>query len=218
MKAHAKSIAVAIAAAALFQVASLANAQSSPAPAYLTDSDGRVVRSGAGLCWRTIEWTPELAIEECDPVGRLAAAPAAKPVEEKVPVAAPVKVAPQKISISNEALFGFDSSVLNTKEKAALDDLVDELAGVSYETLYITGHTDRLGSQEYNQKLSERRAQSVKEYLVGKNIPASRINTQGKGMSEPVTRPGDCLGLKSFALIKCLQPDRRIEIKETLNN
>ncbi|HWI15244.1 MAG TPA: OmpA family protein, partial [Burkholderiales bacterium] len=73
-----------------------------------------------------------------------------------------------------------------------------------------TGHTDRLGSSTYNQKLSERRAHTVKDYLVSKDVPADRIATDGKGETQPVTQAEDCRGAKSARIVACLQPDRRV--------
>ena len=75
------------------------------------------------------------------------------------------------------------------------------------------GHTDRIGSDAYNQKLSERRAASVKQYLVSKGIDANRVYTEGKGKKNPVTKPDQCTGKKSAKVIACLQPDRRVDIE-----
>ena len=75
------------------------------------------------------------------------------------------------------------------------------------------GHADRIGSAAYNQKLSEKRAASVKDYLVKKGIPANRVYTEGKGSKQPVTKPGECKGPKSAKVIACLQPDRRVDIE-----
>ena len=75
------------------------------------------------------------------------------------------------------------------------------------------GHTDRFGSDAYNQKLSEKRAAAVKAYLVSKGIEANRIYTEGKGKKNPVTKPDQCPGPKSKKTIACLQPDRRVDIE-----
>ena len=75
------------------------------------------------------------------------------------------------------------------------------------------GHADRFGTDAYNQKLSEKRAAAVKEYLVGKGMEANRVYTEGKGKKQPVTKADQCKGPKSKKTIACLQPDRRVEIE-----
>jgi OOP family OmpA-OmpF porin len=84
---------------------------------------------------------------------------------------------------------------------------------MNVEVITAVGHTDRLGSEAYNQKLSERRVAAVKAYLVSKGVEANRISTAGKGEMQPVTKANECLGAKSAKVIACLQPDRRVEIE-----
>jgi len=84
---------------------------------------------------------------------------------------------------------------------------------IKLEVIIAVGHTDRIGSDAYNQKLSERRAASVKSYLVSKGVEANRVYTEGKGEKQPVTQPGQCPGAKSAKVIACLQPDRRVDIE-----
>lgn len=184
---------------------------------YLVDTYGNsVTMSGTGLCWRDSDWTPARSVEPCDPVNKpVAAAPAAKPVvvAAVAPAPAAVKPLPQKISFSGDALFAFDKAVLKPEGKVMLDGLVSQLDGATYDNIIATGHTDRFGSGAYNQKLSERRAQAVKDYLVSKNVQASRIDAQGRGEAQPVTKPGDCRGAKSAKVVACLQPDRRVDIE-----
>ena len=122
---------------------------------------------------------------------------------------------PQKIEFSSDALFEFDKSVLKPEGRAMLDNLARDLAGTSYGTIVAIGHTDRIGSNQYNQKLSERRAYAVKDYLVSKDIPANRVNAEGKGEMQPVTQAGACQGAKSVKVIACLQPDRRVHVAVT---
>lgn len=192
----------------------LAFAQDSRNQGYLVDTSGEIVRSGTGLCWHTSDWTPARAVEPCDPtIKPLAAAPAAvAPAPVPPPPPAAAKPLPQKMSFSADALFAFDKSVLKPEGKTMLDSLVRQLEGATYDVITVTGHADRFGSNAYNQKLSERRANAVKEYLVSKDIPASRITAEGKGETQPVTKSGDCQGAKSAKVIACLQPDRRVDV------
>ena len=188
---------------------------------YLVDTYGNsVTMSGSSLCWRDSDWTPERAVEQCDPVNKpVAVAPVPVPVPAPavmvavVRAAEPVPPLPQKISFSGDALFAFDKSVLKPEGKTMLDGLVSQLDGATYDTIIATGHTDRFGSNEYNQKLSERRAQVVKDYLVSKNVQANRIDAEGKGKTQPVTSSGDCLGAKNTRVVACLQPDRRVDVE-----
>ena len=188
---------------------------------YLVDSYGNNITtsSSTGLCWRDSDWTPARSVEPCDPVARKAEAPAprvvaAAPAPER-PAPAPARMAPQNIIFSADALFAFDKSVLKPEGKVALDDFARQLGGAQYEVIFVTGHTDRFGSNEYNQKLSERRAHTVKDYLVGKDIPANRLTADGKGETQPVTQAGNCMGAKSATVIACLQPDRRVHVEVT---
>lgn len=180
---------------------------------YAIDQRGYVAKSGTGLCWRTGYWTPAMAIEECDPdlVKKAEAAPApAAPAP--APVATP-KPAAKKVTLSADALFDFDKAVLRDEGKAKLDKLSEDVKGLNLEVIIATGHADRFGTDAYNQKLSEKRAQAVKAYLTDKGIEANRIFAEGKGKTQPVTKPGDCKGPKSKKVIACLQPDRRVDIE-----
>lgn len=212
----------ALAITTLLPVAALA--QNYPNQGYLVDGSGRIVTSATpGQCWHTGEWTPALAVEPCDPViRRVVDAPKPAPVPKAVavaaaPIATPppifVKPLPQKVSFSADALFAFDKSVLKPDGKTMLDDFAQQIEGAQYDKILVTGHADRIGSAAYNQKLSERRANEVKAYLAGKNIPTDHINASGFGETQPVTRSSDCVGPKSAKLIACLQPDRRVDVE-----
>lgn len=217
MKTIMKPMVAAIAAMLLLPVIALA-ADSKNQGYLVNGNDNDIVMSGTGLCWHTSDWTPARAVERCDPVSKpLAAAPAPARAPAVVaavaPAPAPAKPMPQKISFSGDALFAFDKSVLKPEGKVMLDGLVSQLEGATYENIVATGHTDRFGSNAYNQKLSERRANTVKDYLVSKNVQAGRIDAEGKGETQPVTKPGDCKGAKSAKVIACLQPDRRVDVE-----
>lgn len=200
---------------------------------YVIDGRGVVAKSNFGLCWRTGYWTPALAENvmygqypigcecdkdlmpkaKCEPPAPAAAAPAAAPAPAPAPAAAAPKPAAQKVTLAADALFDFDKAVLRPEGKDKLDKLANDIKGIKLEVILAVGHADRFGSDPYNQKLSEKRAEAVKAYLVGKGIEANRVYTEGKGEKQPVTKPDQCKGAKSKKVIDCLQPDRRVEIE-----
>jgi OOP family OmpA-OmpF porin len=157
-------------------------------------TDNLVVKNPFGLCWRTGYWTPAMATAECDPdlvPKKMAPAPRAAPAMRPAPPPAPAaKPAPkpvgESLTLAAETHFDFDKSALKPAGKARLDELVGKLKAVNLEVIIAVGHTDSIGTKAYNQKLSERRAGAVKDYLVSKGIPASRIHTEGKGEMQPV--------------------------------
>ncbi len=183
---------------------------------YVIDQRDNVVKSGTGLCWRTGYWTPAMAIAECDPdlvkKPAPAAAPAAPAAKPAAPVAAP-KPAAQKVTLAADALFDFDKAVLRPEGKSKLDKLSGDIKGIKLEVIIAVGHADRFGSDAYNQKLSEKRAEAVKAYLVSKGVEPNRVYTEGKGEKQPITKADQCKGPKSKKTIDCLQPDRRVEIE-----
>lgn len=109
--------------------------------------------------------------------------------------------------------FDFGKSTLRPAGKAKLDQFTAGLKDITFTGLKVTGHTDRIGKRPYNMKLSLRRADAVKSYLVTKYLRPEVIETLGAGPDRPVTKPGDCTDMKFKALIGCLQPDRRVEIE-----
>jgi OOP family OmpA-OmpF porin len=96
------------------------------------------------------------------------------------------KPAAQKVAYAADTFFDFDKSVIKPEGKAKLDDLVSKAGGIALEVIIAVGHTDSIGSAAYNQKLSERRANAVKDYLVSKGIEKNRVYTEGKGMKNPI--------------------------------
>jgi OOP family OmpA-OmpF porin len=130
--------------------------------------------------------------------------------EETKPVVLPIT-----ITLDAEALFDFDRSLVRSDDRDKLDELVGGLQGVEYDTIIVVGHADRIGTQTYNQRLSERRAGAVKSYLVKKGVSDERIQTEGRGEFEPSSDPSTCEGLRKHKLIDCLQPDRRVEVTVT---
>jgi len=178
--------------AMMFAVAALATAAG--AQTRVTAADGGNVidnwQNGTGelvwkngtneLCWRDSTWTPATAAVGCDGALVPAAAPVAAPAARPAPPVA------SKVTFAADAFFDFDKSVLKPEGRAKLDDLVSKISGVNLEVIIAVGHTDSVGSDAYNQKLSVRRAEAVKAYLVSKGIERNRVYTEGKGEKQPV--------------------------------
>ena len=125
------------------------------------------------LCWRDAFWTPATGIPGCD----------------GVPVAqAPAKPTPMatKVVFNADTFFDFDKSTLKPEGRQLLDQVAQQAQGIDLETIIAVGHTDSIGTEKYNQGLSERRAASVKSYLVSKGVDPNRIYTEGKGELQPV--------------------------------
>jgi len=144
-------------------------------------------------CWRNSNWTPATAAPGCDgAIVPPAPAPAPAPAPVAVvppPAPAPAPVAPPaatKVTYAADAFFDFDKSVLKPEGKAKLDDLVGKIKDINLEVIIAVGHTDSVGSDSYNQKLSVARSESVKAYLVSKGIEKNRVYTEGKGEKQPV--------------------------------
>jgi len=211
-----KQISLAVSCAlALVVVAGAARAETNPADTgYLTDQRGTVVRSGFGLCWHTGTGPAMASPNECD--SNTAPAPVAKYVEPAPKVVTPAptpKPSAERVTLDADTLFDFNKAVLRPAGRAALDEFVGKSKDVNLEVITAVGHADRIGSEGYNQRLSEQRAAAVKAYLVSKGIEPNRIYTEGKGETQPVTKAGECRGAKSAKVIACLQPDRRVNIE-----
>jgi OOP family OmpA-OmpF porin len=183
---------------------------------YLVDQRGNVARSGFGLCWHSGVGPAPASTAECDPnyvpvkVVEAAQKPPAVAAAAPQPAAKP---APQRVTLDADTLFDFDKAVLRPAGKVALDAFVGQMKDINPEMINAVGHTDRFGSEAYNQRLSEQRVAAVKTYLVSQGIEANRMHTEGKGETQPVTKAGECDGAKSAKVIACLQPDRRVEIE-----
>ena len=143
------------------------------------------------LCWRNANWTPATAAPGCDgALTTVAAAPAPAvtpaPTVAPAPVPAPAPAVATKVTYAADAFFDFDKSVLKPEGKSKLDDLISKVKDIDLEVIIAVGHTDSVGSDAYNQKLSMRRSESVKAYLVSKGIEKNRVYTEGKGEKQPV--------------------------------
>lgn len=202
-------------------------AQTAPGDsAYMIDSRGAVARSGANLCWRTGFWTPAKAIAECDPdlvkkpaaapVPRAPAAVRAAPAPAPAPAAkAAAAPAPKPITIAAKSLFDFNKAILKPGAKETLDkEVIAKLPSLKkITTVIVSGHADRIGSAIYNQKLSERRAEAVKAYLVSKGVDANLIETYGYGKTQAVPGVKCADKLPRKQLIACLEPNRRVVVE-----
>ena len=184
--------------AMLFASAALATAAGAQTIDNWRNGTGELVwKNGTNeYCWRNANWTPATAAPGCDgaivppPPAPPAPAPAAvAPPPAPAPAPAPVVVAPPaatKVTFAADAFFDFDKSVLKPEGKAKLDDLVGKIKDINLEVIIAVGHTDSVGSDSYNQKLSVARSESVKAYLVSKGIEKNRVYTEGKGEKQPV--------------------------------
>ncbi|MGV3626844.1 MAG: OmpA family protein [Betaproteobacteria bacterium] len=220
------TLASAIVAAAL--APALASAQAKDG--YLTDTAGGVVKApGAGVCVRTSQWTPALAIAECDP--DLVKKPAPAPQKAAPQKAAPQKAAPKPKPAKPEFLnieekielqgMEFNKAEMTAGNKEDLDKFLGDLgkatkarAPVQIGAVIVTGHTDRIGSMKYNMKLSEKRAITVKDYIVSKGIDQKLIFWEGKGPKQPIPVTKFCDNkMKRKQLIECLAPNRRVTVE-----
>ena len=197
---------------------------------YVVDQRNVVARSGFDLCWRTGYWTPAAAgavkagelpvgcqcdkdivgADTCTPATARGAAGAPAAVAAAAPAAA--AKCDFSVNLSADSTFAFNKATLTGSAKTTLDNAVIAKLGncAAVDTLIITGHTDRLGAQGYNQKLSEKRADAVKAYLLAKGVKAANVETMGAGKTQPIKGCDDKLGRKK--LIECLAPNRRVTV------
>jgi OOP family OmpA-OmpF porin len=203
---------------------------------YAVDGSGALVRSNTEQCWRTGSWSVEGAASTkvvgsdfpvgcyCDkdlmPKGTCepkVAAVTPPPAPAPAPQPAPAPLVPDKVSVPADALFAFDKATLTSAGRTQLSTFADKLKALNLESVVAVGHTDRIGTEAYNQKLSERRAAAVRSFLIEQGVPADKVFSEGRGESQPVT--GDqCqkMGRENAAnhkLVACLAPDRRVEVE-----
>ena len=191
-----------------------ASAQTVSNDGYARDLSADVVKNPFGLCWHSGQWAEAKAIAECDPdalpkpVKQVAVAPVVvvplapepKLVEAPKPQPAPITVAPiaaapvavpvrartQSITLGADASFDTGKADLKSEGQAKLGELAAKLRDVSFDSIAVTGHTDNVGTDGANQRLSLRRANAVKQYLATHGIAAAKIKTTGRGMTSPV--------------------------------
>jgi OOP family OmpA-OmpF porin len=182
-------------------------------PTRTVDADGTIGNTVLSLGAILRFGAPAPVVAEAAPEpAPIATAP--EPMPEPAPAPAPVACVPQveTITLEAEKLFGFDKVAL--KDTTEIDQIIAKMKeNEIFATVKVVGHTDKLGSDAYNQKLSERRANQVRDYMIGKGIDASRLVAIGKGESEPKVNCDDVKGRK--AQITCLAPNRRVEIEAT---
>ncbi|MES2189636.1 MAG: OmpA family protein [Pseudomonadota bacterium] len=178
--------------AMLFASAALATAAGAQTIDNWKNGTGEYVwKNGTNeYCWRDAFWTPATAAPGCDgAIVPVVAAPAPAPAPAAA-APAPAPAAPatvaSKVTYAADAFFDFDKSVIKPEGKAKLDDLVGKIKDINLEVIIAVGHTDSVGSDSYNQKLSVRRSEAVKAYLVSKGIEKNRVYTEGKGEKQPV--------------------------------
>jgi OOP family OmpA-OmpF porin len=181
----------------------------SAAPGYVDESAKSIVRTGYGDCLHTDRWSVANAIAECDPE---IVAMRDKPAEVAA-VEVTVRKELKPIRLEADALFAFDSAKLTDEGRSRLDSALNQIPDRSMlqdKRITITGFTDRLGPEGYNQKLSEARAQAVHDYLVSKGMRDEAIDVRGLGAAQPLVT---CEGKRGNDLIQCLAPNRRTEIQ-----
>jgi OOP family OmpA-OmpF porin len=127
------------------------------------------------------------------------------------PAPAPAPV--QNLVFDADALFDVNSSTLRPAGRATLDRFVGRIKDINPEAVMVVGHASRPGTEKYNQALSERRADSVKTYLVGAGIAPYRVRTSGVGETQELTGPFECLHNQSAKAVACNQPDRHVSIE-----
>jgi OOP family OmpA-OmpF porin len=217
-------------AAALAALGGEVAAQTNPAPVtsgYVQDSTRQIASGAFGQCVITGFWSPALAAEPCHstaraglapvPVVRAEPAPVVKPepLAQAAPPPAPPRPVIEKVTLESDVLFEFGKATLRPEGRQKLDDLAGRIGDANVEEIVAVGHADRIASENYNQKLSEERANAVKVYLIDKGMSPQLVKAEGKGESQPMT---DCSKMgperaSNRKLVNCLQPDRRVEIE-----
>jgi OOP family OmpA-OmpF porin len=162
------------------------------------------------------DYAEELAAAEAEMAAAEAPpppAPSAPPEPSVAPPSPPPQPEVRRLRLATDTYFHFDRAQLTSAGRAELDKLVAEMGSANISAISIVGYADRIGSDAYNLKLSQRRADAVRQYLAEREVAANRMRAIGRGKSDPVTASGACKGLASKRLIQCLAPDRRVEIE-----
>jgi OOP family OmpA-OmpF porin len=193
--------------------------------ALLLDTRGAPVMNATGLCWHTGYgpaplWTSGCHAELPAPVARYVAN-FAQPVAARAPTPAPLAVAAvalalpvyEKVAFEANVLFDSNKSGLNSAGRDSLEAFVSKISGLESQSVRAIGYADRMGSEAYNQILSEERADAVKSYLVKKGVSADRVRTSAWGEARPSTAAGACKAANNPKNVACMQPDRHVFIE-----
>lgn len=174
---------------------------------YVSNSSGSIVRTGFGECLHTARWSEQVAVAQCEPE-IVAARDAVKLAAVEVIMVKELK----PIRLETDALFAFDSADLTEDGKARLNAVLGSLtaADLKDEKIRITGHTDAIGDDSYNLRLSQQRASVVRDHLVSQGVVPGFIETSGVGESQPLVH---CEGKHGAMLVSCLAPNRRTEVE-----
>jgi OOP family OmpA-OmpF porin len=194
--------------------AAQARAADEPAGYLVAAQDGAPVTTATGACVRTGQWTAGTSYRSCDPqseavVPAKAGTPFIPAKVETASIESPARAEPMRVAMNT--LFDFDSAVLRADAGPALDALAKQLTSRNYQKVDIVGHADRMGPGKYNQRLSEQRAEAVRDYLLTRGLDATKVSAIGVGATEPLTGK-ECRGLLGKPLVYCLQRDRYTEI------
>jgi len=179
---------------------------------------GPVWKNGSGQCWKLTSWTPAMAIEECDPdlVSRTAPPPP-PPLAPRSAAKPAAKPAPKAVVLTSTVHFPLGGAKLDKTAMLRLDtDIIAKLPTLGELAFAnVNGYTDRLGSAQFNQKLSERRAAAVRAYLVSKGMDGSKIEVTGYGKTNMGSAQpfASCNQKDRKQLIACLAPNRRVEVE-----
>ena len=175
---------------------------------YVTDESKNVYTNSYGECWRT--GTAQPLVESSIPCKAGFAALEVPDAIAHVPVPVPKALI---VTLGVDTLFDFDKADLRSSERIELDAFISKLSDMELKSVTVIGYADRIGSDSYNQQLSEKRAQTVKNYMVSMGVTADSIQALGMGEGQPVTLEGNCNAIRSDELVVCLQPNRRVEAK-----
>ncbi len=190
---------------------------------WLHDSKGGLVRDSNGNCVHAgppafpdgpyeCNLNDQTSVVDSVPYVAPKGGPVTKPVV--VAAATPVPVfTNQRLVINADVLFDYDSATLRPSGRRTLDTFADTVSALNPQTILAVGHASRPGSQNYNPRLSEARANSVKGYLASRGIAPSRVRACGVGETQPITFSGECLNAMGSKAIACRQPDRHVEIE-----
>jgi OOP family OmpA-OmpF porin len=178
-------------------------------PGYQYDMRGDLVRDAAGNCLRTAQWSASNALAMCDP-NVVAQRSSDKPVIGKEARVTGVLAQVDLVVLQAGDAFAFDKAELSEAGKELLAQIVARHRQQYVARVFVAGYTDRIGNDEYNLKLSQQRADAVKDQLMADGIPADRIHTSAEGSADPLVT---CPGLGGEALIRCLAPNRRTEVR-----